>query len=142
MDQQTTPRGLRNNNPLNIRKSNQEWRHKIVPGSDKVFEQFDRIEWGIRAAFVILRTYLSRRVGLKTLPQIIARFAPASENNTEKYIAYVSNRAVIPLTEKIEIKNKNQVCRLLWAMSQYENGVETPFHVFEYAYELMKQDKK
>lgn len=139
--QQTLPRGLRNNNPLNIRRSNQPWRHKVHNPTDAEFEQFDRVEWGIRAACVIIRTYLSKRYKCRTIVDVIKKWAPSCENNTNLYIKWVSKRAVIPLDEVLNIKNKNQICRLLWAMAQFENGIEVPFHIFEYAYELMKQNK-
>ena len=48
------PRGLRNNNPLNIRRSSQPWRGKVANPTDKDFEQFISMEDGLRAAFVIL----------------------------------------------------------------------------------------
>lgn len=130
----TTPRGIRNNNPLNIRISNNRWKHKITPSADPAFEQFDTIFWGIRAAFIIIRTYLSRRYRCRTVHDVIARFAPASENDVEKYTDYVCKRAYIPSNEQLEFKNKNQMCRLLWAMAQYENGQEVRFSYFESAY--------
>jgi len=48
------PRGIRNNNPLNIRKSADKWQGLSTLQEDKEFFQFETIEWGWRAAFVIL----------------------------------------------------------------------------------------
>lgn len=141
MAQPTQPRGIRNNNPLNIRRSTQKWRHKVAIPTDQSFEQFDRIEWGIRAAFVIMRTYLGRQYRCRTVRDVIARWAPSCENNTENYIYWVCKESCIQQDEILDIKNKNQMCRLLWAMAWYENGQKLPFHHFEYAYELMKQNK-
>lgn len=52
-----TPRGLRNNNPLNIRRSADLWQGLRKEQSDPEFFQFESIAWGYRAAFVVLRTY-------------------------------------------------------------------------------------
>lgn len=41
-----TPRGIRNNNPMNLRISSNAWRGKI-PGTDKSFETFIDPEHGI-----------------------------------------------------------------------------------------------
>ena len=56
------PRGLRNNNPLNIRHSADSFQGEIK-GEDKAFKTFISMAYGYRAAFVTLATYLSR--GLK-----------------------------------------------------------------------------
>lgn len=128
-------RGIRNNNPLNIRLSSQPWRGKITPSADAEFEQFVNIELGIRAAFLIVRTYM-RKYRLVTPAQIIGRWAPASENNTKKYIAYVSSLSLLPENQRLEISQKNAICRLLWAMAAYECGQRLSFGLFENAYAL------
>ena len=89
-------RGLRNNNPLNIRKvPGTHWRGEVLPqrgsgegAGDRLFVQFESLEYGIRAAFCILDTY-RRKYQDVCVEDIIARWAPASENNTEKYIKNV-----------------------------------------------------
>ena len=40
------PRGLRNNNPLNIRISKDNFIGELVPSGDKAFKQFKSIEYG------------------------------------------------------------------------------------------------
>ena len=89
------PRGLRNNNPLNIRLSKDRWQGQRPPSAspegEKVFCQFTEMKWGWRAAFVILcRTYY-KKYGLKTISDIIYRWAPPKENNTAAYIRRVSD---------------------------------------------------
>jgi hypothetical protein len=54
-----TPRGYRNNNPLNIRHNADVFQGEIK-GNDKSFKTFETIQYGYRAAFVTLATYLSR----------------------------------------------------------------------------------
>lgn len=82
-------RGERNNNPGNIRVSNQLWLGKIIPSSDPDFEQFDTPEHGIRAiAKIILSDF---HHGINTITGIITRWAPQSDNNpTAAYIENVS----------------------------------------------------
>lgn len=62
------PRGLRNNNPLNIRHNADLFQGEIK-GNDKLFKTFSSMPYGYRAAFVILATYLSR--GYNTIEKII-----------------------------------------------------------------------
>ena len=100
------PRGIRNNNPLNIRLSSDKWQGQINgkgnidgnsslsserAGGEAVFCQFYSMEYGWRAAFMILcRTYY-KKYGLKTIRAIISRWAPPKENNTAAYIRHVSD---------------------------------------------------
>ena len=82
-------RGLRNCNPLNIRRvAGTRWKGQSSFQGDKDFVQFERMEWGIRAAFVLLRTY-SIKYKANCIQDIISRWAPPSENDTEKYIKNV-----------------------------------------------------
>ena len=136
MAPKTTPRGIRNNNPLNIRISGQGWRGKIKDNTDGSFEQFESIEWGIRAAIVIVRTYI-RQHHLNTPAAIIRRWAPAVENDTKKYIDFVIDRANLYRNEQISSNSKFQILRLLAAMAYYENGVEVPFEHFEKAWSMI-----
>ena len=86
-------RGLRNNNPLNIRKvPGTHWRGELPSpegrAGDRLFVQFESLEWGIRAAFCILDTY-RRKYQDVCVEDIINRWAPPSENDTRKYIETV-----------------------------------------------------
>ena len=83
------PRGIRNNNPLNIRKSADKWQGKA--GDDGAFVIFDTPENGIRAAGRLLKTYRDKH-GLNTIRGIVNRWAPPNENNTEAYIAFVEQK--------------------------------------------------
>lgn len=136
MDKPKTPRGIRNNNPLNIRISGQMWRGKIKDNTDGSFEQFETMEWGIRAAIVICRTYI-RQHHIDTPAAIIKRWAPAVENNTEAYITYVLDEANLYRNERISQNSKFQILRLLHAMAKYENGVDVQFDHFEKAWAMI-----
>lgn len=86
-------RGIRNNNPFNIRKSNNSWKGKIRISSDKDFEQFTNIWYGLRAGFLLLRNgYLNK--GYNTPVEILYRYAPPQENSTEKYIDFVCDSSL------------------------------------------------
>ena len=86
------PRGIRNNNPLNIRKSKDNWQGLRTLQEDREFCQFSSMAYGWRAAFVILcKTYYGK-YKLKTIRALITRWAPPKENNTEAYIRRVTDR--------------------------------------------------
>ena len=90
------PRGIRNNNPLNIRLSKDRWQGQRPPSTspegEKAFCVFESMAYGWRAAFVILcKTYYGK-YKLKTIRALITRWAPPKENNTEAYIRRVTDR--------------------------------------------------
>lgn len=115
------PRGIRNNNPLNIRLSSNCWLGKVTPSTDGEFEQFKSVEYGIRAAFIILRTYIQRH-GVKTIKQLIERFAPANENNVIAYVTRVCVLSKTSMGEPLSFKRRLQMCTILWAMHVVECG--------------------
>ena len=52
------PRGIRNNNPLNIRRSKDQWQGMKKEQTDGAFCQFENLAYGWRASFMLLtRTY-------------------------------------------------------------------------------------
>ncbi len=117
------PRGLRNCNPLNIRISTDKFLGEIQPSKDKQFKQFKSNAYGYRAGFRILLTYITR-YRINTLRGMLHRFAPMSENATEKYIETVSKRAAVDPEEQIRTIDKEALIRIVAAMSYVENGVE------------------
>lgn len=133
-----TPRGIRNNNPLNIRKGN-NWQGERHPQTDTSFEEFTSIEMGLRAGFIILRSYLNKRPPINTISRIINRWAPTSENNTAAYIREVSRRSGINPDIAIKFTDKNLLCRIVQAMCWVECGQEVGFGRIENAYEMAKR---
>ena len=85
------PRGLRNNNPLNIRLSNDRWQGLRVLQEDRAFCQFETMAYGWRAAFRLLCHTYYGKYKLRTIRDIIYRWAPPKENNTAAYIRRVSD---------------------------------------------------
>jgi len=131
------PRGIRNNNPLNIRLSKDKWvgqSNYLTPpgkggdGGESEFCQFYTMEYGWRAAFVILfRTYYGK-YGLKTIRDIVSRWAPAKENNTEAYIRHVSDYTGISPNKVLGSPQEHPTQWLLigYAMAVVENGKALP----------------
>ena len=120
-----TPRGLRNNNPLNIEKTKggNPWQGEIVPSKDSRFAQFTSMAYGYRAAFKLLNNY-QRNYGLDTIRKMISRWAPSNENHTEAYVKAVSDRSGVPADGRITTTNHDDMVPIVAAMSFVENGVE------------------
>ena len=85
-----TSRGIRNNNPLNIRRSKDQWKGMAEAQTDGAFVQFKTMEWGWRAAFYLLTRTYYHKYRLYTIRGIISKWAPPNENNTQRYIDNVS----------------------------------------------------
>ena len=117
------PRGIRNNNPLNIGHSSSRWRGLAEKQTDSQFCQFKAMRWGLRAAFVILRTYINR-YRCDTVSKIINRFAPASENNTAAYISSVCAATGLQPHERLKFSDKTKLCCIVKAMHIVENGCD------------------
>ena len=85
-------RGLRNNNPLNIRRSKDSWQGARAEQTDKAFVQFESMAYGYRAAWKTLESYWKYFHDLPkpfNVRNIITRWAPPTENDTENYIRTV-----------------------------------------------------
>ena len=115
------PRGIRNNNPLNIRIGN-TWLGERQNPTDPAFEEFVSIEYGYRAAFLILRRYI-RRYKRQTIAAIISTWAPPSENATQRYIDFVANKMGIAPDVPILFEDKETMTQLVAAMQMMECGV-------------------
>ena len=82
-------RGELNCNPLNIRRvAGTTWKGQRAEQTDHAFVQFRTIEFGIRATFVLLHTY-STKYHANCIRDIISRWAPPSENDTDQYVRNV-----------------------------------------------------
>lgn len=111
-------RGIRNNNPGNIR-----W-DGLVPKSqrtDKSFCQFTAPEYGIRAMIIILRNY-EKKHGLNTVRKIINRWAPPVENDTEAYVNSVAKQVGVDADKVIDVTDSRVMIPLLEAIITHENG--------------------
>ena len=98
-----TPRNIRNNNPLNIRRSKDKWQGLAAKQNDPSFFKFESMEMGWRAAFVILTKTYYHKYRLFTIRKIINRWAPSVENDTEAYVKRVSDLTGIDPDEPLGI---------------------------------------
>lgn len=128
------PRGIRNNNPLNIRIGN-DWYGEVSKPTDGTFEQFEEMQYGCRAAFIILHNYMYRH-NLKTIPQIIERWAPKSENDTQKYVETVVKVSGIEPTKTLSFFKKEDMIRLFKGMCFAENSVVIEDSAIEKGYDM------
>lgn len=112
-------RGVRNNNPGNIRKSKYVWVGQT--GNDGAFVTFVTPAHGIRATGRNLLSYA--RQGYVTPEQIITRWAPPEDDNdTEGYIKFVSEYLNVPRDTRLDLTDLNTLTRLSMAIMIKENG--------------------
>ena len=141
------PRGIRNHNPLNIRRSEShqarlngrvstdvdkvnirrskdQWKGLAEAQNDRAFCQFKSLEYGWRAAFYLLTRTYYHKYRLYTIRGIISRWAPSSENDTSAYIQNVSRLTGIDPDEPIGIPSDkpSRWMAVGVAMAIQENG--------------------
>lgn len=123
MSNLTTPRGIRNNNPGNIRPGS-PWQGSL--GSDGGpgggYLVFDTAANGLRALAKLLRNYQTS--GQNTIRAIVTKWAPASDsNNTAAYIAQVVKALGIAADVPLNVRsNDSTLAKLVAAIVQHENG--------------------
>ena len=132
--------GIRNNNPLNIRRGKTLWKGEIAPsptsgGREGAFCHFQSIEWGLRAAFCLLRTY-AVKYRLNSVKDIINRWAPPSENNTQSYIRHVCLLTGYGGNQRLTEKDWP---KLVKAMARMECGVDLDDDTIAQAWRLYQK---
>jgi hypothetical protein len=116
------PRGIANRNPGNIRHSDAPWMGQATVQPDPDFVTFTEPLYGIRALAKTLLTYQSAH-GLKTLREIINRWAPPVENDTLSYVDDVSVRTGILADVPIDLAaNPLKLQALCAGIIYHENG--------------------
>lgn len=120
---QKLARGLRNNNPGNIRISSSNWEGKLPlsQNTDGAFEQFTDMVFGVRALGKLLLNYF-RSHGLDTVQTIINRYAPPSENMTGDYVRHVAEQIGVKPTDRINVADPHMLSLLVEAIIRHENG--------------------
>lgn len=111
------PRGIRNNNPGNIKYGDFARRMGATGRDDGGFAVFPTMTAGQGAARQLLGSYASS--GFDTTSKIISRWAPSSENDTGGYIAQVSKELGVSPDQKL---NSTQLDSLSQAIFRRENG--------------------
>lgn len=113
------PRGIRNNNPGNLVRSNNAWIGKIPYSQslDARFEQFTELRYGIRA--LMRDIYSDHKKGLTTVTALINEFAPEFENNTTAYINTVIKMVGSNVIGELTQEKMIAICK---AIIYVENG--------------------
>ncbi len=118
-------RGLRNNNPGNIRISKIKWNGMAKDQPDKSFVKFETPQKGIRAMHKILQTY-NKKHKITTIEGIISRWAPPVENDTKAYIQSVVQTSGIPATRKLNFSDAKEMSQVMKGIIKHENASQ-PF---------------
>lgn len=116
-------RGIRNNNPSNIRRSNTKWQGQVPAEkqTDAAFVQFVSPQYGIRACARILLTYESE-YKLNTVRGLIKRWAPPKENDTDAYVASVAREVGVDPDAPITVDDAATMTALVTGIIRHENG--------------------
>ena len=112
-------RGIRNNNPGNIRSGPSQWQGMSAVQTDDEYIQFDDPVYGIRAMARLLQNYQAN-YELNTIRGIISRWAPAHENPTDAYITNVSRTVGVLPDQRINVRDRMEP--LIKAIILQENG--------------------
>ena len=125
MSSKPVPRGVRNKNPGNIDRTSTVWqgedRSQDALRREPRFCVFTTPEAGFRALAKTLLTYQNKH-GLRTVRDIINRWAPPVENNTEAYITQVAREVGVGSREVVSLSKQVPLQRLVTAIARHENG--------------------
>lgn len=122
-------RGIRNNNPGNIRRSpGNTWQGRMprenmtaAQSQESSFEVFSAPAWGIRAMCKLLLTYFER-YECNTIRKIISRWAPPNENDTEAYIRSAAAAVGVGADTVINLREFQRLHPLVKTIIRKENG--------------------
>lgn len=135
--QHTQPRGIRNNNPGNLRRTKDKWQGLSPTQGDPAFFQFIAPVFGIRALAKTLKTYQNKH-GRRTVRQLIERWAPAAGDsngplpggeytqNTGAYVTAVAKACKVTPDEPINLGDPQVLAGVVTAIIRHENG-QQPF---------------
>ena len=119
------PRGIRNNNPGNIVRSGTAWDGMAEIQDDRRFAVFRDPLWGVRAMMKTLVTYRVKH-DLRTVFEIIRRWAPPDENRTTHYAWHVARRLKIKPSQEVDTRDGLTLIALAKAICVHENGHPPP----------------
>lgn len=115
------PRGIRNNNPLNLEASSFTQKQPGFTGSDGRFGRFGSMDQGLAAADKLLQSYGQR--GINTVGGIINRWAPANDGNpVSAYAQFVARKAGVDPNAPVDMNDPAVRQRIVGAMAEFENG--------------------
>lgn len=125
-------RGVRNNNPGNIDYNpRNQWQGQLAPDPaiETRFARFDTAENGIRALAKLILAYRGKDgmprvggVGIDTVREVINRWAPGVENDTESYIAAVAAGVGAQPSQPIDLRSLQTLTAITVGIIKHENG--------------------
>lgn len=128
----TVTRGVRNNNPGNIDYNpRNQWLGQLPPDPliEKRFARFDTAENGIRALAKLVLAYRGKdgmpgvgSPGIDTVREVINRWAPGVENDTDAYIKAVANGVGVAPNQPIDLRNFRTLIAITTGIIKQENG--------------------
>lgn len=125
MSSKPASRGVRSNNPGNIDRTKTVWQYEDRSAEalrrEPRFCVFETPQAGFRALAKTLLTYQNKH-GLRTVREIINRWAPPVENDTESYITQVAREVGVGSREIVSLGKQVPLQRLVTAIARHENG--------------------
>lgn len=118
--QSRNPRPIPGNNPMNIRIGN-TWLGEVPNPTESQYEQFVSIEYGLRAAFCILRRII-RRFQMCTVAQICRAWSTLPPVDIDVYITKVCTHSGYAADYSIDYLNGPDIVKLVSAMCLVECG--------------------
>lgn len=120
------PKTVWNNNPTNIRISERnDWIGEVPElinkSHDSAFETFFHAVDGYRATIILLRNY-QRKSGLRTLQELLNKWAPDFENPTSDYIEFVASKLGVSPAQPLNLSDDSLMKELVLAMHHFESG--------------------
>ncbi len=116
-------RGIRNNNPGNLKYAGQ--RGGSLEGPGKTFARFDTAFDGLNAMGRQLERYYDGKTTghpLRSLNKIINAWAPPKENNTEAYVNSLSNMLHVQPDAILNLQDPDTLGQLMSGIIYHENG--------------------
>ena len=126
MRDELKPRGIRNNNPGNLRVSGDRWQglDLAATAADGEFFVFTEPVYGIRAIARTLITYQDK-YGIHSVQDAIDRWAPPSENRTNSYADFVRGQCGITPGQQVDFHDFATAKKIICAIIHFECGAQT-----------------
>lgn len=112
----TKPRGIRNNNPGNIKHSADRWQGMAQHQADPVFVTFTQPHYGLRALAKLLKNY-KKKYGIDNVAALIKRY---SATDQRAYIENMARGLGVTALQKIDIEA--YLSKIMTAIIKQENG--------------------
>lgn len=115
------PRGVVNNNPMNLKDDGSPWQGWDKTSRDEDFIKFDNPEAGARAGMLNHLTHFER--GDNTVDKLLERASPRSDNpDFDEYADYVAEQMGVDRDEQIDLEDENIGNAFALAVVDFELG--------------------